>query len=83
MIRQIKELLQDRGRLTLSELSIHFGMDPAALEPVLKLLVDKEQVMVTLVGCPGKTCNGCSCTSLAAMMVYERAAPHLVLEVTH
>ena len=71
MIGQIKELLRERGALSLRELALHFRMDPDALEPVLKLLVDKQQASVTLVGCPGKSCDGCSCTSLADMMVYK------------
>lgn len=61
MIGQIKQLLRERRRMSLRELSIHFDMQPDALEPVLKLLVDKQQVQVTPVGCPGTSCSGCSC----------------------
>ena len=71
MISQIKALLKERGSLTLRELALHFQMEPDALEPLLKLLVDKGQATVTLVGCPGKSCDGCACTSLADMMVYK------------
>ncbi|NQU38793.1 MAG: hypothetical protein HQ523_02465 [Lentisphaerae bacterium] len=74
MISQIKKLLRERGPLSLRDLSLHFAMDPDALEPVLKLLVDKQQATVTLVGCSSKGCDGCSCTSLADMMVYKLAA---------
>ncbi len=71
MLSQAKQLLRDRGRLSLRELSVHFQMTPDALQPMMALLLAKGQVReVRAAGC-GDSCGGCSCASQADLIIYE------------
>lgn len=70
MIKETKQLLRERGRLSLRELAQHFSMAPEALEPVLELLMRKGQVRLASEGC-GATCSGCTCASREDMLIYE------------
>ena len=62
MLREIKQLLRERGGMTLRELAVHFKMETTALEPMLQVLVDKGTVRVAEAGCDTgqKSCTGCS-----------------------
>jgi hypothetical protein len=71
MLRETKQLLAERGRMTLRELAQHFGMDPTALEPMLQTLVDKGHVRLAAVGC-ARPCAGCTAACREDMLVYER-----------
>ena len=72
MLRQIRELLEKHGRLSLRELSVHFSISSDALEPMLDLLIQKGQIRRIDFSCSsGKTCAGCSCASRDDMLLYE------------
>jgi hypothetical protein len=70
MLRETKQLLAERGRMTLRELAQHFEMEAGALEPMLQTLVDKEQISVESVGC-GNPCPGCTAACREDMLIYE------------
>jgi putative ferrous iron transport protein C len=71
MLSQTKQLLRERGRLSLRELAVHFQMTPDAVQPMMAILVAKGQVReIRASGC-GDSCGGCACTSQADMVVYE------------
>jgi putative ferrous iron transport protein C len=74
MLTDTKQLLRERGRLSLRELAVHFRMTPDAVQPMMDLLVAKGQVTeIRASGC-GDSCDGCGCTSQADMIVYEITA---------
>jgi hypothetical protein len=69
MMGDIKALLRERGKLTRRQLARHFSMAPDAIEPMLKLLVDKGQLRTEMI-CGGG-CSGCSCANEADLTLYE------------
>jgi hypothetical protein len=69
MMGEIKSLLRDRGRLTLRQIARHFEVATEAIEPMLKLLVDKGRLTTSLL-C-GAGCSGCSCADTADLTLYE------------
>jgi len=72
MLREIKRLLAEHGRLSLRELSAHFCVSPETLEPMLDLLISKGGVRLIEAGCSrGGGCRGCSCADRADVMIYE------------
>ena len=71
MLREIKELLAEHGRLSLKELAVHFAMEQEALEPMLDLLERKGQIRVVGGGCSKGNCRGCSCADRGSMLLYE------------
>jgi methionine synthase I (cobalamin-dependent) len=71
MFTEIKALLDQHDRLSLRELASHFSMTPEAMEPMLHILVRKKQVRIYLGNC-GTSCDGCTCSSGADGVVYER-----------
>jgi hypothetical protein len=73
MLKETKQLLSERGRLTLRELAIHFDMDTTAMEPILQRLVDKGQVNLLTAGCGGSPCSGCTSACREDMLMYELA----------
>ncbi len=70
MVREVKQLLKEHEKLTLSELSAHFSMEPEALEPILQVLVDKGSVNLTEDDC-GTHCPGCALSCRGDKMLYE------------
>jgi hypothetical protein len=70
MLRATKQLLRERGRLSLRELALHFDMAPDALEPVLQVLVDKGQVCLLEPG-RGPACAGCASACREDGLIYE------------
>ena len=70
MVREIKQLLKEHGKLTLTELSAHFSMEPEALEPLLQVLADKGKVTHTEVDCDTH-CPGCALSCRGDKMLYE------------
>ncbi len=76
MLREIKQLLEKHGRLSLRELASHFAMSPDTLEPMLELLIQKKQIRLIDFSCSsGKSCSGCTCISRDDAMQYELATP--------
>ena len=74
MLREIQQLLRDRGRLSLRELALHFRMEPDAVEPMLDLLVSKGRISRVDFHCSsGCSCSGCSCASRDDLLLYEIA----------
>ena len=71
MLREIRALLAEHGRLSLRELALHFSISPDALEPMLELLINKGQVRIVSGGCGKGSCAGCSCADRADMLLYE------------
>ena len=69
MMGEIKALLRKRGKLTRRQLARHFSMSPDAIEPMLKLLVDKGQLRTEMI-CGGG-CSGCACANEADLTLYE------------
>jgi Mn-dependent DtxR family transcriptional regulator len=74
MLREIRRLLEEYGRLSLRELSLHFSMSPDALEPMLDMLVSKGLIKVVSAGCAKGSCANCSCADRADTMLYELVA---------
>jgi Mn-dependent DtxR family transcriptional regulator len=71
MLLEIKRIVQERERMTLRELSVHFDVTSDTLEPMLDKLVQKGQIRVVNVrGCT-TGCAGCSCADRDQMIVYE------------
>jgi hypothetical protein len=72
IIPEIKELLRERGRISLAELAIHFSMEPDAIRPILELLVRKGHAAVVEIGCAKGGCKGCACARREEMLLFER-----------
>lgn len=70
MISSIKAYVAERKIVSLSDLSVHFDVDEAALEKIMELLIAKG--LVTRKDCTGK-CSECSstCGQTAKMIFYE------------
>lgn len=72
MLTQVLELLEKHRRLSLRELAGYFGMEPAALEPILDVLKRKKRIRVVSAGCStSSSCKGCSCSSREDMLSFE------------
>lgn len=70
MFKEIKQILEEKGKLSLRELAQHFSMTPDALEPMLDLLIKKGQVQRHESGC-GTPCSGCTSACREDMLLYE------------
>ncbi len=72
MLSEVLDLLEKHGRLSLRELSGYFKMEPAAMEPVLDILLRKERIRVISAECSAAgSCKGCSCSSREDMLSFE------------
>ena len=71
MMAEIQALLREKGRLTQRQIARRFNMTPDAIEPMLKLLVNKGRLRTELL-CGGG-CSGCSCANEADLTLYELA----------
>ena len=72
MLGEIRQLLTERSRMSLRELSIHFRIDPEALESMMELLVRKGHVRLIDANCrPDRPrCAGCACAHREDLIVY-------------
>ncbi|MCP9757771.1 hypothetical protein EGI20_00375 [Aquitalea sp. S1-19] len=59
MLNRLRDILQSRAVLSLSELSVLMQVPPSALEPMLALWIRKGRVQVSGSACGGG-CGGCS-----------------------
>ena len=73
MLLKVKALLEERGRMSLRDLSIHFAADPQALEPVLEQLIRHGDVRRIDIGDhpPCSSCPGCSQAGKEAFCWFE------------
>ncbi len=72
MLTEVLELLEKHGRLSLREISGHFQMEPAAMEPVLDVLLRKKRIRAVSAECStAGSCKGCSCSSREDMLSFE------------
>jgi hypothetical protein len=60
MLRDIRELLAERGPTELRDLAIHFEADPSAIAGMLEFLESRNQVKRIVVSCGTGGCSGCS-----------------------
>ncbi len=70
MLTQITLWLKERGSATVAELALHFEMEPAAMDGMLRILVRKGRV--ELIG-GGKcaACKGCALVNPADAAIYK------------
>ena len=73
MIRQIRQLLSERKRMSLKDLGIHFDAEPETLEPMLDALVRRGTIRRIEPDCERKCsgCAGCPDTDPADLVFYE------------
>ena len=60
--------------MTLLQLSLHFGADASAIEPILELLLQKKRIHCitreSVARCPGR-CKNCTALNLPECRLYE------------
>ena len=73
MLLEIKALLQERGRMSLRDLAIHFHTEPGAIEPILEQLCGSGAIRRVESDKPGPCsgCSGCSHAEKGMMCWYE------------
>lgn len=73
MLLDIKALLEERGRMSLYDLAIHFHTDPQTLEPMLEELCRQGVARRVESDKPGpcSNCPGCSQAVKGMLRVFE------------
>ena len=73
LLLDIKTLLQQRGRMNLRDLAIHFHTEPRALEPMLEELHRAGSVrrVSSEAPCSCANCPGCSGTTVGMLCIFE------------
>ncbi|MDP8264819.1 MAG: FeoC-like transcriptional regulator [Candidatus Aceula lacicola] len=73
MLIKIKELFEKQKILSLEELSIHFQVDPTAMEKMLDILIKKGVIRKKSIECRSASCASCaqSCAS-EKFILFER-----------
>ncbi len=73
LITEIKQLINERHSMSLRELSIHFKMEPEAIEPALDIIVKKGTVKIVDLKCSSckSSCPGCSEANRPDMLIYQ------------
>jgi predicted transcriptional regulator len=69
----IIKLLQERGALSVQEISLALGIDSSALHPMLDLLVQKGRILKVELPC--KTGCAAGCAKSDTMTFYKPAPP--------
>ena len=72
MLIEIRNLLEERRRMTLRDLALHFRTEPSVLEPMLDRLVERGRICrIEEAGGPlcGR-CSGCSRRDKAVQVIY-------------
>ncbi len=59
MLREIRQLLTERGPMELRDLAIHFEAEPSAMTGMLEYLESRGQVQRLVVSCGSGSCGGC------------------------
>lgn len=60
MLSSIVKLLQERGALSVQEISLALGIDSSALHPMLEMLVQKGKILKVELPCKSGCAGGCS-----------------------
>ncbi|MCF7816334.1 MAG: FeoC-like transcriptional regulator [Kiritimatiellales bacterium] len=60
MLTSIVKLLQDRGALSVQEISLALGIESSALHPMLEMLVQKGKLLKVDLPCNTGCAGGCS-----------------------
>jgi hypothetical protein len=60
MLRDIRELLKERGPMELKDLGIHFETDASAMTGMMEFLESRGQVKRMEVDCGSGGCGGCT-----------------------
>lgn len=81
MLTDILKFVRKHQQASLLDISIHFQIDSAALEPMMDILLRKDKVRLFGAECSSGSCSGCSCSSRENMMLYtlvtdERKVKH-------
>jgi hypothetical protein len=63
MLTSIKQLFLERKVMSLSDLSLHFGVEESALEKMLDILIKKDFIKRSEPKCDKGMCSGCSVSS--------------------
>lgn len=71
MLKQIRSLLKEQGRLSLKELATLLKAEPSAVEPMMEYLMRKGLVELIQFGCSKGSCESCSCSSREDTMIYR------------
>ena len=72
MLTEVLELLGKCRRLSLRELAGYFGIEPAAMEPILDVLLRKERIRAVSAECStGGSCKGCSYAGREDLLTFE------------
>ena len=72
MLSSIVKLLNERGALSVQEISLALNIDSSALHPMLELLVQKGKVLKVELPCKTGCAGGC--TTSDTMIFYKPAA---------
>ena len=59
MLRDIRELLKERGPMELRDLALHFEAETSAMQGMLEFLETRGQVKHTVVSCGSGSSGGC------------------------
>jgi predicted transcriptional regulator len=73
MLREIKHLLSEHGRLSQREMASLLSVTPTTLEQMIQLLIDKGQVRIVGTDCASgnAACKGCFCAQKEDLIIYE------------
>ena len=72
MLSSIVKLLQERGALSVQEISLALGIDSSALHPMLEMLEQKGRILKVELPCKTGCAGGCSKSD--TMTFYKSAA---------
>ena len=70
MLTDILKFVRKHQQASLLDISVHFQIDSAALEPIMNVLLKKRKVNLLAAECSSGSCAGCSCSSRESMLVY-------------
>ncbi len=71
VITELQQYLRDRTKVSMSELQLHFGIEPDPLRDILDRLIRKGRVLRE----DGKLCDGCRSCASEAIEFYEWVQP--------
>jgi len=74
MLKEIIIWLKERGSASVSELALHFDVEPAAMEGILQTLERKGRVE-RIGGGKCATCKGCAQVNPADLLIFKAIPP--------
>lgn len=72
MLKQITDLLLERGSLSVKEIALALVIDVGALRPMLELLEQKGRIKKIALPCGGG-CSSCNCADMDNLTYYKAA----------